>query len=351
VIATSRGFAVQGLIRPFHDRLDIVVPYIWYPVPLTAPEGPVTVFTDRWYDDREHWVPPGVGVVPFSQKPYFGPVPDGTVLPLQGTPDQWVNGFSYADYLAGKYPVGTRCLTIRQKITVVRIREAQAVLIPAPRVPIVLQAQDVPTSLGTADLIRQAQNVRVAPAAQANVNQAQDVPTVPVTLAQVNQAQDVPLVAIAPALVAQAQTVDATTSLQQFVEQAQDTPYVLPVDALVEQAQDVDNATFIPPGATCATAAAIALNTTYAGTTTGTNTDWFFIPSWMTGTFELIAGGGPAASPAFTVQWGLCVLFVKTENNAIPCDDITSASGGFGGIYVSVIGDGTGFSYTFRING
>jgi hypothetical protein len=92
------------MIRPFPSRLDIEVPFLFYAVPDTNAGGPYTVFTDRFWDWREHWYPSGVGTVPGTFKVYFGQTPGPAVTPMQGTPDQWENGIDYDTWLAGGYP-------------------------------------------------------------------------------------------------------------------------------------------------------------------------------------------------------------------------------------------------------
>ena len=67
-----------------------------------------TVFTDRFWDYKDNWISPGVGTVPGSLIPYFGPVPAGDVGPIYGTPDQWINGLDYEVWQSGGYE-GTPC--------------------------------------------------------------------------------------------------------------------------------------------------------------------------------------------------------------------------------------------------
>ncbi len=93
---------------PFADRLDIQIPWLFYAVPATNPGGIDTVFTDRFWDFRENWLPPGVGVVPGSMKIYEGAIPSGQLGPIYGTPDQWINGLDYDVWQAGGY-AGTPC--------------------------------------------------------------------------------------------------------------------------------------------------------------------------------------------------------------------------------------------------
>jgi hypothetical protein len=96
---------------PFADHLEIKIPWLFYPVPNNFVPGINTVFTDRFYDDRDHWIPPGVGVVPDSMRRYVGPIPTGPVTPIVGTPDQWMNGLDYETWLADGY-AGTPCWPI-----------------------------------------------------------------------------------------------------------------------------------------------------------------------------------------------------------------------------------------------
>lgn len=129
------------MIRPFWDRLDIQIPYIWYAVPWTNPAGPTNVFTDRFWDQRDHWWNSGVGVVPNTQRPYFGKVPSGEITPLIGSRAQWVDGISHADFIAGRIPPGPLCVQIPDKVKVVRIRQAQAIGPPIAALALVEQVQ------------------------------------------------------------------------------------------------------------------------------------------------------------------------------------------------------------------
>lgn len=114
---------------PFYDRLDITIPWIFYNVPHSNPGGPDTVFTDRFWDDKENWFPPGVGVVPFSLKPYFGPIPPATVGPVIGTVDQWQNGFSYSDYIASGGSPLTPCITLNPGAQKPKMRATELVTV------------------------------------------------------------------------------------------------------------------------------------------------------------------------------------------------------------------------------
>lgn len=167
---------MKGLIRPFYDRLDIEIPYIWYPIPEDAPGGPVTVFTDRWNDDKEHFWPFGVGVVPNSQKPYWGPLPSPALGPLVGDPSHWEFGFSYAAYLAGKYPVGPRCVTVPFASIVGKVRQSQQIGPPTIVLSLVSQAQSVEGEGAlTLSFVSQAQSLPYTVPFDDEVNQAQSV--------------------------------------------------------------------------------------------------------------------------------------------------------------------------------
>jgi hypothetical protein len=123
VIAVGRLTGWTCLIRPFYDRLDVEIPFLFYAVPDSAPAGPDTVFTDRFWDDREHYFPPGVGVVPGSTRPYFGPLPPQRAGAIEGTPDQWVNGFSYAAWQQGAY--NGSCWPVYDNVKPFKIKQAQ----------------------------------------------------------------------------------------------------------------------------------------------------------------------------------------------------------------------------------
>jgi hypothetical protein len=88
---------------PFANRLDVKIPWLFYQVPSTFPGNIDTVFCDRFWDDKEHWIPDGVGVVPHTLKPYFGKIPPAVLGPLYGTADQWLNGLNYETWIAGGY--------------------------------------------------------------------------------------------------------------------------------------------------------------------------------------------------------------------------------------------------------
>jgi hypothetical protein len=90
---------------PFASRPDVKIDWLFYAVPIDRTEAINTVVTDRFFDDREHWFPPSVGVVPFSLRPYFGPVPPiNTPLSQQwGTAAEWLNGLDYQTWIEGGY--------------------------------------------------------------------------------------------------------------------------------------------------------------------------------------------------------------------------------------------------------
>jgi hypothetical protein len=94
-----------GQIRPFKDNPALAVPVFFYQAPLTTPCYP-NIFPDRFWDRRDGWLNLGIGTVVESLKPYTLPFDPG-ILPKSGpigTPDQFLNGVSYADFLAGLLP-------------------------------------------------------------------------------------------------------------------------------------------------------------------------------------------------------------------------------------------------------
>jgi hypothetical protein len=132
------------LLRPFKDDLSKTVPYLFYRVPSTNPDGPVTVFTDRFWDDIEHWLPPGVGVVPKSAKVYLGPIPPPTVGPLSGTLDEWQNGLLYSEYIANHYHNPNGCATVVRQRSGARLGDRSGYLVPSTSC-----ATATPIALGT----------------------------------------------------------------------------------------------------------------------------------------------------------------------------------------------------------
>jgi hypothetical protein len=210
------------LVRPFFDRLDIEIPWLFYPVPQTFPVGPPTVFTDRFWDRRDGFYNAGVGVIVGTEKPYFGPVPTPQVGPLFGSADQWINGVSFADFSAGLLPLPP-CVNLAAGVKIARIRQRQSVFLgqPTPRRGAGL-AQAQGASCGLAGhFLRQAQTITGTTTLGADVKQAAQTSVVPALLAMAAQAQDVDVVPALVALGEQSQSVNVTVALASGVEQAQ----------------------------------------------------------------------------------------------------------------------------------
>jgi hypothetical protein len=138
--------AFRCLIRPFPKRLDVTIPFLFYAVPDDAPEGPATVFTDRFWDDREHYVSPGVGLVYRSLEPYWGPLPPAGLGTLEGTPDQWENGIDYDAWRAGAFS-GATCWPLVDNLSPVRVRQAQDVSLTPAVVQTVCSPIPIPWTL------------------------------------------------------------------------------------------------------------------------------------------------------------------------------------------------------------
>jgi len=97
-----------GAIFPFFDALNVSVPIIWYPVPLTTPALPyASPFVQRNWDIRDGLPQTPIGTVQGAYAPWNYDYPVGLPLTPSGTADQWANGVSYASYLAGEYTSGS----------------------------------------------------------------------------------------------------------------------------------------------------------------------------------------------------------------------------------------------------
>jgi hypothetical protein len=95
---------MRGKVRPFWDRPDIEVDFLWYAVPPTNPAAPPSVFDTYVWEWRERYESGPVGTVYGTVKAYVGNVPGGAVGPLIGDAASWAGGLSYAAYTAGHYP-------------------------------------------------------------------------------------------------------------------------------------------------------------------------------------------------------------------------------------------------------
>lgn len=98
------SFVHEEPVYPFHDRPDIGVPVIWYPVDETTAVLPyASPFVLRAWDKRDQEIEPVVGTRYAPPTSFRGPRPAPFVGHVCGTPEQWLNGVSYADYLARKF--------------------------------------------------------------------------------------------------------------------------------------------------------------------------------------------------------------------------------------------------------
>lgn len=87
---------------------------LFYRVPRDRPSVPVTPFTDHFWDYRENWHPPSIGLVPGSEKVYFGPLPNLPFVKPQGHPDLWLNGLDYERWASGGYSTDEPCFDLIQ---------------------------------------------------------------------------------------------------------------------------------------------------------------------------------------------------------------------------------------------
>jgi len=89
VIAWGRMRAFTALVRPFAERPDIKIPFLYYSGPLDRPTMPANVFGDRWWDVADGWKPIGPGIVPGTESYYSGPIPSGPMGERGGTDAEW----------------------------------------------------------------------------------------------------------------------------------------------------------------------------------------------------------------------------------------------------------------------
>lgn len=90
-------------IRPFPTRPAIEMDYLFYAVPWTNPGLLETCFTDRFWDHREHWIPPGIGTVPGSERRWSGAIPGPEVSELSDGPAVFTEGVDYDRWISGGY--------------------------------------------------------------------------------------------------------------------------------------------------------------------------------------------------------------------------------------------------------
>lgn len=88
-------------IRPYFDSPE-EEEVLFYAVPESNPSCYPTVFTDRFWDDRERWTNLGVGTVYRSHRPVLTHPEVPGLGPIFGTPAEFINGISLADVLAGR---------------------------------------------------------------------------------------------------------------------------------------------------------------------------------------------------------------------------------------------------------
>ena len=97
-----------GKIRPFFNS-NTEIPVVFYSVSEGNQSCHPTVFTDRFWDDRDGWTNIGVGTVSNSLTVLPGKqptMPSGTPI---GDPEWFVNGLDYEQWLSGGYPNAAHC--------------------------------------------------------------------------------------------------------------------------------------------------------------------------------------------------------------------------------------------------
>jgi hypothetical protein len=176
------------------------------------------VFSDYLWEAREHEYNAGVGTIYGTTKPYFGQLPSPKVGPLIGTPEQWVGGLSYADYVSGRL-ARHPCFPVTPNIPPLRIRQVETITTLYRNPSRVSQAQGV--TVGTGSRIDQRQDVMVSPVVQLSVDQVQTVLLVRTATGSVDQVQTVEAVAGGPMALGQVQTVEAVAAGPARVDQVE----------------------------------------------------------------------------------------------------------------------------------
>ena len=111
MVDVSGGYKWLGRIYPFFDAPDKSIEVLFYPVPLDTPYiGFPTIFNVRIWQNREFKGRTPLGTDPSFYKKVLGRFAGPAPHAPQGTPDQWLNGFSYADYIAGKLGGNSCCV-------------------------------------------------------------------------------------------------------------------------------------------------------------------------------------------------------------------------------------------------
>jgi hypothetical protein len=188
--------------------------WLFYQVPEENGYGPATIFTDRFWDDRENWVPDGPGVVPHSAKPYFGPVPGPELSDVGGSPDLWANGLSYATYLAGGYADPGRCVVL-PAVRQLQLRELQSVQLFARESLVFVQVRQRQSVLGAGVglFLSQRQQVTAGVLPAVTVAQAEQLLGRIATPLALRQAQVIALAGVVAPEIAGAQQVTAASSV------------------------------------------------------------------------------------------------------------------------------------------
>jgi len=129
----GRDYKFIGRMFPFHDRPDIAVRVLWFPVSLDTPTVPFpNPFVLRNWDRLEQEPQTELGTDQTYHEKYDGPLPINLPGTVCGTADQWANGISYADWLAS--PPACDCPEMIFMPTVNSVFNADGSLIVAPHV-------------------------------------------------------------------------------------------------------------------------------------------------------------------------------------------------------------------------
>jgi hypothetical protein len=201
------------------------VPYLLYAVPWTNPVGPHTIFTDRFWDWREHWEPLGPGTVPYSPHIWEGARPPVNPRAVLGTPDQWEHGIDYDQYIKGAYPGSSwpACFPI----TRVKLDQIQHLFDAGYNHVSFDQIQGISAAPVTPISLDQKQTLQAGVPAQ--ISQKQKLPAPFIPLPMLEQFQSISAPGAFGAKINQKQTISAYPLAPLFQKQGVSAPVLAPL--------------------------------------------------------------------------------------------------------------------------
>ena len=269
-----------------------------------------------------------MGLVYQTTAPFFGKIPDGTVGPLIGTPDQWINGLDYNTYIDGGY-VNPNCIRVPAKVVPVRLRQAQRLLDRVPRTIADLpQAENLPIRLAMhapsqplqevedlgvlamilrgADRIREAENIAVLQSAAVPLAEAQRLAIHAILVVRSGgRMAEAEKLAVHCSL-----SVKTGTHLRQEENLEAHGTLRAPTAPDVAEAENLAVGTSITgggvPGSTCASAGTMVLGTSYTFNVTSPNSAWLKFAATGGTQYRVRLTLNSGAIGACNVQTGTC---------------------------------------------